>query len=552
MQNSVVAPGLSDPIYPVGEYEDLAAAMNAVLTDMKSELDYGTTMYLPNDGPYEVTSGKVTIPMFGVEDMGWDGGPTIVGGGEMASSIHVESSFPDDVFLDTPLEQDGTARTNHGLLLRNFRLMNKGGCETLVRLRNWALATLSNVNFISNDGVGLALTQPDSGCPCFVNGYDLEFRVKGGTGVKGEVSNMLWMTGCRVSGVGGVGFDIAAGAVVLHADVAGVDTGTIVRNPGTMQGDGTTAGVPETPLTSDEMMYGGNVIYQRTERPGQFLPEEPHLGVQTPIDIRGAQGTTIFPIGTTGGTIRHSRDGGVDTEWMTGSWVRNPRVDIGGGGGRSLPDRFRVTGEASPAAGRDRLVAPARERARIDTYNPVAGGETALNKTSPAFRTEFRVPMQDGNARGETRVGLVQSPGDTPWSDWAGVTLDGTASEPSFHLVVVREGDAILDFDTGIPPLPPKAIVRISLGPRPFERVDDVPTGWESGNATPLEGEVTVSMTQVSGGPGNHAAAWETARVPKQFDTIRPVYSLDNDTGRKIELDVIDGSLWRTRDSHGL
>jgi hypothetical protein len=519
MNDSVVAPGLPDPVYPVSEHADLAAAMNAALQDMLSELDYAVPLYLPFGGTYKVNSGKVTIPTFGPDQkFSFRGPPVIEGGGAWkATDIRLTSDFPDDVFLETAAgdrQGDTKPANNAGLRIRGFRIFDPDGAlsKAIIDLPDRPQVLLENL-FLRTDGADRYLSIPHSrpdggGSGDFVTVRNVHFQVidPGQTGFVCN-GNQVWAHSLRVGGRdgGGVGCDIRAGAVVLHADYEGLEVGTRLHH-GVEESDLKPSDYPVEGQLGDAQQRG-SVIFQRTERPGQ--------GVVTPVDVRGFQGARIFPLNAPNKAVRHSRDGGIDTEWVLGS--RQTQLEFGGGG-PSLPPGVASQGTVQPAAGRIEL----QGDARLDNGGTPVTGPFSPWRTAPIFSAHVTPPKDDeGTPVGQTRIGLVED----GWSDWVGVELAGTGS--AYTLKAVQNGDEVGSVQSNVWATTVSDVVKVAIG----------------------GGEATVAVSAVGRG-NNRSAAWETFELPSEFGTLETVFDV-RDAGSGRTLDVYDAQLRSGRPDSG-
>jgi hypothetical protein len=514
MNDSVVVPGIEDPIFPLSEYADLAAAMNAAL-DAMGEFR-GKAMYLPYGGPYEVSSGKVTVPIFGPDQKyTWDGAPTIVGGGpRQASAIRVTEAFPDDVLIESTLgdrEGDAKPANNKALRIEGLKVNDPDGAlgDAVMSLPDRVQLSLENLSLRSTAADHL-LEIPHPGSGDFIAMHTIEFNFSAEEQTALAIAgNQVLATDLRFNGSsepipGTVGAFIGGGAVVLQGDFEGIETGVILGGSGPLPERGSAppdayAAVDSNGGEGEGARLGAvTALYQRTENPG--------VGVPTPIDIRGYDSAVVVPMNAPQRTVRHSRDGGCNTTWIVGG--REPRHF--GGGGPSLPGWLRGGSGVEPAPGRIELPA---DGSRLDNGGvPVAGGRLPPEATAPQFRTEIRPPRgDDGGPVGRTRIGFVEN----RWSDWVGAVIDETTG--AYQLTAVQDGSPVGAVDTGVRPIGEREVLKVTLG---------------AGQAT-----VAIQTTGTAGGK-----AWHTFELPAPFGPVQTTYAVE-DASADATLDVYDGTL---------
>jgi hypothetical protein len=531
--------GLSNPVYPLREYEDVAAAINVALEDMNAELDYGTTIFLPPAGTQRIDSGTITIPAFGRNRM-----PTILGPqGQGAQSGLVLR--PTSAFSDASLFRlDTSGSDGVGLSLGNFRVVDPDAVlsDAVFEFRNAARIVMQHVHVWTGGGAEYLLDMEESegDTTDFLSLYDVNLTVgESGQTCARIAAGQLHVDHCDIGGGGpnrtfqpdttGLALTGAAGGflnVYLHKLERGIH---LVGQDAT--------GAPEPGR--------GNVFGFRAERPGNE--------VRHPVVNEGWHGTTFVPMNIPHGQYRHSLDLGFDTEWVTEAVRTHPQTELAGGGTGVPNPPFRTRGDVSTRDGAVVLRASGGDEAVLDNGgNPpivslrpksesprsLSGG---LSERKPTLRAKVDPATGDGAI---TRVGLAAN----QWEDWIGVVYDADAG---YRLRAVRDGETVADEVAGFQAGGIGDLLTIAHGPATVVR----PANQQSSGSADFAKEdggtiVSAAVHQVGQGPKPGIASM-TARIDDQFAGVEPVYALENTAGGTRRTRIYDGDVEYARSRVG-
>jgi hypothetical protein len=416
VDNAVVAPGLSDPVYHASDYADIWAALDQALTDMSGSL--ANEVYLP-PGDYTINSGKVTIPDFGVQTAA----PKMIGPGYGRCLFTAGSSFPDSVLIDS---EPASSNRNKGLYIGGLHLDNTGTVtDTLVNIVDRPNATIENLRFV-NDAATIGVKIADStGGDDFVYLRDLYGTgiASGQTGVL-TTGNFVMLEDSRfAAGVNGTGtaVELQGGQNFINADFNPFDIGIDVSNGGTTH------------------------IFSRFEAPSSFGT--------TPIKIRGGSGHTIKPMNVPASVRRHSEIAAANVNWDVGQLMMRQNLEFGA----TIQSIFNTVGDLTAVSGWNIEVGDSTGDSRLDLGgNGTTPSNSDITEDMAPTMHAFVNPSTGGSAL--TRVGLVNS----RWSDWAGAFYDPSVGEWDLRAV---EGGTVTSSSTG---LPGQIRVSVSLGPNGY------------------------------------------------------------------------------------
>jgi hypothetical protein len=508
--NAVYAWGLDDPTYPLTEYEDLAAAVNAALRDMNAELSAGAPIYLPPiDGTHTITSGAIDVPPFGKSKQ-----PAIVGPNAQSANetlkVAIGESFPDDSFLRLDAEgPSGNGFTFSGVAIRDA---NGVLSTAVIDIKNAARSVLTHLDIWANGGARrvIDLHEDQGDTIDFANLHDVNLKItsSGQTCLRCS-AGQVWMTHADVGSTGdnltftddttGIEMVGASGAFItayLHKLERGIH-------------------LVDTNETVDPGGGRGNYFLFRCERPGQE--------VRHPFYNEGWHGTTVVPINSPQGQYRHSLDTGTDTRWVTDAAPTHPGAAIGGGGA-GLPSTYETTGDVRPVPGAVELRAEPGSEAVLDNdgvplLTPVRDTErvaSGLSERKPTLSLKVDPSDESGAI---TRFGLVEE----PWSDWVGGVYD--ADEGAYHLRAVRDGSVVEDVDASLPATGRGDLFTIAHGPATVRKpgeTDDITRVRETEGTL-----VSVGMLALGGNP--EATTSLVAEIDSQFDGCEVAVGLEND-----------------------
>jgi hypothetical protein len=535
--DALYAWGLSNPVYPLSEYEDVAAALNVALADMNAEMDYGGTIFLPPAGPQRISSGTVTIPAFGSNDM-----PAIVGpqgqGAQSGMVFRPTSDFPDASLFE--LETSGS--DGNGLSLANFRVVDPDAVlsDAVFKFRNAARIVMNHVHVWTPGGAEYLLDMEESegDTTDFLSLYDVNLTIgESGQTCARIAGGQLHVDHCDIGGGGpdrtfqpdttALAFTGAAGGflnVYMHKVERGIH---LVGKDA--------SGSPEPGR--------GNVFGFRTERPGQE--------VRHPVVNEGWHGVTFLPMNVPHAQFRHSLDLGVDTEWVTEAVRSHPQTQLAGGGTGVPNPPFRTRGSVSTENGAVTLRASGNQAAVVDSggnYPLVSLREKdeksgGLSERKPTLRAKVDPATGDGAI---TRVGLAAN----QWDDWIGVAYDGTEGE--YWLRAVRNGELIAAESAGFGPGDGIGdLVTIAHGPATVVRPENPQSHGPEGFASEDGGTIlSAAIHQVGAGP-QPGTAWITPTIDDQFDGCEPVYALENTAGGTRSARIYEGDVEYTRSRVG-
>jgi hypothetical protein len=398
-RDAVVVAELDDPVYPINDYSDTFDAVNTALSDLKSDRQSGSTIYIPNstNGTETINSGKISIPAFSNGSVKLQG----LGGVGKAVSFQTGNSFPDDVMIDE--KDSGTGSNIANIALRDIN--NKISNE-LIRIRN-AKATLQDL-FLSRCGsaIGINIDGPGEDS---VRLSRIDVREVENIGIR-STGNFTHAENLDIKGNGVVnstGIKLSSGQNYIHGDIYNVDVGV-------------------------EATAGDFLV--RFEGPGNSVP--------TPYKIDGADGINIIGVGGERDARyrQHSEISGLNISWAS-----------------DLFDEWGGLNFHQPLASE-----PSSANRFGELANITAGGAVELRGTngsdagidlsgSSLFANDARAPMfefgvDDTQSGAKVRAGFVES----KWDDWAGLYYDASGSA-TWRLRSVEGGSVNTDVDSGIP-----------------------------------------------------------------------------------------------------
>jgi hypothetical protein len=523
--DAIYAYGLSDPVYPLENYEDLAAAVNKALADMGQQ-SVGGTVFLPPIGDARIGSGKISIPPIGKFSQ-----PAIVGPNHQAMATELtlkpRESFPDDTLIEhrSPSAGDGAGITLRGIFVAD---PNSVISNEFIKLVNNGRNVLSSISIWQN--------------PTRDGGAD---RLVDITETEGETQDFAYLTdlnlGWKSPGYGMTGLRCSAGQVWMnHCNVGG---GGTLHNHGAgdtaIQFTGATGALVSAYLkyvdrgihlvdhreTVDPGAGRGNWIAIRAERPG--------AEVRHPVYNEGWHGVSILPLNAPERQYRTSVDLGYNTEWLSGAVHSHPQANIAGGG--RVPSKVRTVGDVTTGPGTIRLRGSGDTSARIDNWGTpllTPRREAADTGGLSALKPKLQAQIDPATAAGAvTRVGLV----DERWSDWVGVVYD--ARVDSYRLRAVQNGRTVVDREAGFGPSGIGDMVTVSYGPPTI----DTPGSLDE--RVSIDGGAMLSASVLASSGSPQRTAFMTATNESQFDGVETVYALEAPSGTDAMAELYQGRL---------